>query len=150
MMKQVILLIIGLAACITLFESCKKDNSKANTVNPLSISGTWELRQAQTKNIPTINYPAGNSNIIKFTDSNYSTYSNGALIKSGQYILTNDATASKNVCLVLPSNEFKNRIIFDSDYTSTKTFIQLSKDTAKFISGCFAVDSGYYYVYIKQ
>ena len=149
-MKQIILSIFCLTAFTTLFEGCKKDNSKTNPVNVPSLSGTWEIRQAQTKNIPTINYPAGNGNLLKFTETSYSTYTNGSIIKSGQYSLANDNTAGTNVCLVLPDNEYRNRIIFDTDYTSAKTFVQVTNDTAKFISGCFAVDSGYYYVYIRQ
>jgi hypothetical protein len=149
-MKQVILLILCLTTCSTFFVACKKDNAKTTLVNMASISGTWELRQAQTENIPAINYPAGNSNILKFTDTGYSTFSNGSLIKSGRYTLTPDTTAGTNVCLVLSANEYKNRIIFDGDYASAKTFVQVTNDTATFISGCFAVDSGYYYVYKKQ
>ena len=134
-----------------LLQNCKKNCSEIVTnETSTSILGNWELRQEQTKTIPQFTYQAGNGNIIKFTSSNYSTFANGNVIKNGQYKLNSDPTAALNVCLVLPENEFKNRIIFDSVYNSPKTFIEISKDSLKFISGCFAVDSGYYYLYIRQ
>jgi hypothetical protein len=149
-MKQVMLIVLSVTACTLFFESCKKDSSTVNSNGMPSIEGTWELRQAQTKTNPTVNYPAGNSSIVQFTKNNYSTFSNAVMIKTGQYSLTADATAETNVCLVLPSNEYRNRIIFDADNSSAKTFFQLSADSIKFVSGCFARDSGAYYVYVKQ
>ena len=133
-----------------LIQNCKKDHTEIGSQEAFSIAGNWELRQEQTRTIPIINYPAGNGNLIKFTADEYSTFANGNRIKTGPFKLISDLTAAESVCLVLPGNQFKNRIVFDSVYNSRKTFIEISKDSLKFISGCFAVDSGYYYLYIRQ
>jgi hypothetical protein len=130
------------------FIACKKDN--INKQSGDSISGTWELEQAQTGMIPAINYPPGNGDILKFTDSDYQVFSNNQLIKSGVYTIDEDASVQSEVCLALPADEYRNRIIYDNDYTSHKVFIQMSNNTLIFLSGCFAFDAGVYKKYTKM
>jgi hypothetical protein len=115
---------------------------------PDLITGTWELRQAQTGMIPTINYSAGNGNILKFTKTDYEIYSNDQLTKKGRYTITSDASVEDNVCLTIKAGEYTTRIIYDSDDVR-KEFFQISNNRLSFLSGCFALDAGYYTEYEK-
>jgi hypothetical protein len=128
---------ICLAAIIVFFGSCKKDRTMS-----ISIIGTWELRQAQNGMIPTIDYSPGNGNILIFSESGYEKYTNGNLIKSGHYTLVRDVSAEAVVGLVIPSGQFTNRIIFDTDFASSKTFIEVSNNRLTLLSGFFPLDSG--------
>jgi hypothetical protein len=89
-----------LGAIIVFFGNCKKDLSTNSTF----MVGTWELRQAQNRMIPTIEYSSGNGNIFKFSDSAYEKYTNENLIKSGHYILIRDASVGAEVGLAIPPN----------------------------------------------
>jgi hypothetical protein len=135
-MKYVVV-VICLAAIIVFFGNCKKD-----VVNSISIIGTWELRQAQNGMIPTLNYSPGNGNILIFSESGYEKYTNGNLIKSGDYTLVRDVSAEETVGLVIPPGQFINRIIFDTDLASSKTFIEVSNNKLTLLSGFFPLDGG--------
>jgi hypothetical protein len=128
---------ICLAAIIVFFGSCKKDRTMS-----ISIIGAWELRQAQNGMIPTIDYSPGNGNILIFSESGYEKYTNGNLIKSGPYTLVRDVSVEAVVGLVIPSGQFTNRIIFDTDFASSKTFIEVSNDKLTLLSGFFPLDGG--------
>jgi hypothetical protein len=150
-MKQKIQLLILLISSILFLENCKKNKAETPIIdNSNSILGNWELRQEQIRTIPATYYLAGNGNTLQFTNSNYSTFTNGNLVKSGQYNLISDQTAPSSVCLSLPENQFKNRIFFDTSSNMEKTFIQVTHDSLEFISGCFALDKGYHYLYVRQ
>jgi hypothetical protein len=140
-----IILIISFSTLITFSESCKKNTAnKENSDIPTSIAGSWELRQSSGGMMPGANdYPKGNGNILKFINTNYETYENGRLIKSGQYFIIRDTTVEANVCLVLPAGRYTNRIIYDSSYNTTKEFIEISNNKLTFISGCYAYDAGH-------
>jgi len=128
---------ICLAAIIVFSGSCKKD-----VANSISIIGTWELRQAQNGMIPTIDYSPGNGNILIFSESGYEKYANGNLIKSGHYTLVRDVSVEAVVGLVVPSGQFTNRIIFDTDFASSKIFIEVSNNRLNLLSGFFPLDGG--------
>lgn len=130
-------------ALTSLFLKCKKEDN-----SPLSIVGSWELKQGSGSF--TQNYDKGNGNILKFTASEYEIYKAGALTKKGTYALIADTTVQNNVCLVLPSAEYKNRIVYDNDYNATKAFIKISANQLYIISGCFATDGGSITIYEKQ
>ncbi|MBS1934606.1 MAG: hypothetical protein JST96_11445 [Bacteroidetes bacterium] len=136
-MKFTSLLFILSIACII---SCKKNtgNTSAN------ITGTWELRQAS--GMTTINYAPGNGDSLVFTASTYKKYTKGSLEKSGKYRTVPDASYNG---LVVPSSEYKTRIIYDDD-ASAKIFFQRSGNTLNFISGSFADDSGSIVTYELQ
>ncbi|TKK66653.1 hypothetical protein FC093_16590 [Ilyomonas limi] len=136
------IVIICLGAISIFWGSCKKDVGTNAVISATSIIGTWELRQAQNGMIPTVTYPAGNGNTFKFSDSTYEKYSSGSLIASGHYILIRDTSVETEVGLLIPPGQFTNRIIFDSDFTSRKTFIDVSNNKLTFLSGYFPLDSG--------
>jgi len=138
MMKYFIVMIC-LAGIVVSFDSCKKKGVRGDSA---SIIGAWELRQAQNGMVPTKDFSSGNGNIFKFSDSLYEKYTNGNLIKRGHYRIVNDTSVASEVGLVVPSGQFSNRIIFDSDFTSPKTFIQRSNNTLIFLSGFFPTDGG--------
>ena len=128
--------IIYIIAFLAFFSSCKKDNSNISS----SISGTWELRQIS--GMLTTNYPAGNGNILKFTETGYEMYSEGQLTKNGKYAVVQDASVSENTCLVFNAGEFINRIIYDNETNAAKEFFQISNNKLTLVSGCFAIDGG--------
>jgi hypothetical protein len=129
-------------AALVFFGSCKKDGASST-----SIIGTWELKQAQTGMIPTVDYPGGNGNKLVFSASGYEKYANGNLVKSGNYTIISDASVEASVGLVIPSGQFTNRIIFDNDLTSPKTFMEISNNRLTLLSGYFPLDGGSNMVY---
>jgi len=86
--------------------------------------------------IPTINYPPGNGDILKFRNSEYQAFSNNQLIKSGVYTIEEDASVESEVCMELLSDDYRNRIIYDNDYTSNKIFIQINLPRRVFCFWC--------------
>jgi hypothetical protein len=76
-------LVVMACAVMTMcsFTACKKSNSQ------LFIVGTWELIQRSGGFAPTIAFPPGNGNQLKFTGSTYQQFTNGQLTKSGTYRL---------------------------------------------------------------
>lgn len=139
------IVLIMLLAASTLLPGCKKDDRFTS-----SLQGSWELRKEQSGMTPTINYSAGNGSRLVFSETNYQTFVNGQLSNSGTYSIVQDPSAESEVCLVIPPGQFKNRIIFDSDTTASKIFIQISNDTLTVLKGCFAVDAGSSKQYVKQ
>jgi hypothetical protein len=125
--------------------ACNKNNRDYAT----GIEGNWELRRI-TGGRPQTDYPAGNGNLLKFTNTTYQTFENGRLVKTGIYTIVEDASAQTSLCLVLSPEQYKNRIIYDNDYNATKKFFQISNDTLTIISGCFAIDAGSNTEYVRQ
>ena len=140
--------IIFFSWLLVFFSSCKKDQCAKDTTNS-SIVGAWELRQAQTGMIPAIDYSPGNGSILKFSNSTYEKYTNNSLVASGHYILMEDASVAAEVGLVIPSGQFTRRIIYDNDFSSRKTFIQISDNKLTFLSGYFPLDGGSNILYQK-
>ncbi len=136
---------------ITCFVSCKKESPQEKNELSASIIGTWELRQTTAAMNPDeTNYLPGNGNVLKFTNASYENYTNGQLVKSGAYVIVKDKTVEKSVCLVIPSGQFMNRIIYDSNYNDNKIFIQFSNNKLTFISGCYAYDARHSSEYERQ
>ena len=146
-MKHIILTIC-LYTFIIFFAGCKKDNTN-QTFDISTIVGSWELRQAQSGMIPGSNYSPGNSNILKFTSTDYQLYSNG-LVKSGKYIIVMDPTSVTGECIDITSGQYLNRIIFDNNRNDSKRIEITSNNKLTFLSGCAALDSGSYSEYEKQ
>ncbi|HUP12255.1 MAG TPA: hypothetical protein VM187_08595 [Niastella sp.] len=118
--------------------ACKKDNGKN-----YGIVGRWELAQVSGAMVPPVNYLSGNGNILEFTSSTYKHYSNGQLIKSGNYSIEEDNTVEQNVCLVMDDGRYTHRIVFDTAQSKPKTFYEIRDGKLAFISGCYAVDAGH-------
>ena len=92
-------------------------------------------------------YSSGNGNVLKFSNSTYEKYGNNNLITSGHYIIIEDASVAAEVGLIIPSGQFTRRIIYDNDFPSRKTFIQISDNKLTFLSGFFPLDGGSYALY---
>ena len=147
-MKYFVLLMYA-GIVMTIFVSCKKEPSKIIN-NSTSIIGKWELRQT-VGNTPVKNYAQGNGSIYEFTDSGYSIFANGTLIKKGIYNTSFDSTASEVTGIVEShSGQFTNRIIFNNDTISNKIFYQISNNKLTFISGYFPLDGGFSSTYERQ
>ena len=144
-MKVSIYFICSIVTIYILF-GCKKDNSLSLTGSDLI--GNWELRKAEGS--ITINYSSGNGSIYQFTDTAYSTFSNGVLIKKGYYKIAVDTTASGQVGLIISPGKYTNRIIFDNDTLSNKIFFQIVANKLSLLSGFFPLDGGSFRTYEKQ
>lgn len=131
---------------LTFAPGCNKDAALKSISN--SLEGIWELRQASGQAGVT-NYEPGNGNNFLFTSSSFQRYKAGQLIDSGIFQLIHDTTASENVCLVIPENEYRYRIEFNH-VELPKEFIQVSNDSLYILSGCFAYDADTRVVYVKQ
>ncbi len=106
-MKTRISIILLLAVSLS---ACKKNH--ANNPQP-SISGTWELRATKGGNILPATYPAGNGNLISFTNPSYTNYKSGSLVTQG--------TFQQNV-----SENNAETITFNSgNFTNEKGILQL-------------------------
>ncbi|GEO10222.1 hypothetical protein [Segetibacter aerophilus] len=139
-------LIIAFALLTIFTTSCSKDNNESTT----PIEGNWELVRVQGGRASVTNYPRGNGNRLRFTGANYQASKNGQIVKSGSFTILNDPSADKEICLVLQPNEYRQRILYDNDYTASKVFFQVKNDTLTFLSGCFAVDAGTSKEYMRQ
>ncbi|HEV8506102.1 MAG TPA: hypothetical protein VGQ53_11900 [Chitinophagaceae bacterium] len=134
--------------CVTVFtlllNGCKKDVAGSG-----SVVGSWELRQAQTGMIPTIDYPQGNGNMLIFSGSGYEKYVNGYLVKSGTYTMVRDDSAEASVGLVITPGQFTTRLILDNDLASPKTFVEVSNNKLSLLSGYFPLDGGSHLIYAR-
>jgi len=142
-MRKVVLIVVTIVSVIFL-TSCKKENSNIST----SIKGTWELIKIESDRI--INYQPGNGNKLVFTDSSYEVYLNNQRVKNGSYTLIKDPLAEKEVCLVVPANQFTERIVYDNGYNAQKIFVQISNNTLTLLTGCFAIDAGSKSIYVRR
>lgn len=122
---------------------CKKDGAEKNGDIRSLLTGTWELRQTSGGMMPGIaNHLPGNGNILKFTDTDYKVYAKGQQVKKGHYTIVADSTIEQSVCLVFPSGQFSNRIVYDGNQGENKMFLQIINNRLTFISGCYAYDAG--------
>jgi hypothetical protein len=137
-MKYCTVIICFGVLCI-FFNSCKKDTAEKNNTNAAAITGTWEL-ESMYGDVPVINYPPGNGNIITFTDLTYSKYANGGLIKSGHYTIVQDTSVMEATGILIAPGQYTNRIIFDND--PRKIFIEILNNKLTFLSGFFPTDGG--------
>lgn len=122
---------------------CKKEKAAPHT----AITGTWELTLSQSGMIPSIQYAPGNGNTLVFSESTYQQYENNTLVASGPYSTQPDNSVSETVGLVIPSDQYKNRIVFEGSNRNTRIFYHISGDTLSFLSGYFPLDGGSITVY---
>lgn len=123
---------------------------KKNNLISNGIVGTWELKEAQNGMIPSKSYPPGNGDILQFTDSIYKRFNNGILIKTGHYKIVADSSVMAAVGLDIPTGQFTNRMIFDNDHASDKTFIEIKNNRLTLLSGFFPADGGSRISYEKK
>lgn len=134
--------LLGIACLTTFIFSCNKVGSKVEVAD--SLVGEWELRQTSAAMNPLVgNYPPGNGKIIKFTETRYSIYDGGQVVKQGEYSIVADPGVETSVCLVFPAGQFANRIIYDNDTTSEKQFFQITDNRLSIVAGCYAIDAGH-------
>jgi hypothetical protein len=144
---RILLLTLVLTTAIIAGDSCKKERGKENSLYSKLITGSWELRLAQTGRAPAIQYAPGNGNIFKFSGSAYEKYINGTLSTRGDYTILPDTSVRTEVGLSFPAGQFTNRIILDNELVSSKTFLNISNDTLTFVYGYFPVDGGSMFIY---
>ncbi|MFC0775760.1 hypothetical protein [Terrimonas alba] len=134
--------LLGIACLTTFTFSCNKSGSKVEVAD--SLVGEWELRQTSAAMNPLAgNYSPGNGKIVKFTETRYSIYDGGQVVKQGEYRIVADPGVETSVCLVFPAGQFANRIIYDNDTTSEKQFFQITNNRLSIVAGCYAIDAGH-------
>jgi len=122
---------------------CKKNANHGSG----SIAGIWELRAISGGMSPgSIQYAAGNGNIVAFAGTSYKIYKSGQVIKGGQFSVVQDDSVETSVCLVFPKGEYTSRVVY-TDSSATKIFYQVKGDKLTFYSGCYALDAGHSEVY---
>lgn len=145
---------VTFTACIVIwiifFTGCKKEHSKF--IDNSSIAGNWELQQISGSY--TVKYGPGNGPVVKFTDTSYSTTDKFIIYrtnrKRGHYKIIADTSVNSCTGLIVPSGQFANRIILDSDTASEKIFYQISKNKLIILSGYFPLDGGVKRIYERQ
>lgn len=128
---------------------CNKQKKTVQDDAALRLLGTWELREVQAGMTPIAQHPAGNGNQYRFAETTYEKFENGNLQKSGTYRVVRDTTVVAEVGLVLPAGQFTNRIVFDSNLDTEKTFFGFESGKLVFLSGYFPTDGGSRRVYEK-
>ena len=142
--------VVFAVACtfLLLSMSCNKnDNKKGKSAN--SVIGTWELRETSAAMNPAVSkYPAGNGNLIIFTNDTYEFRKDGQVVKSGKYKVVADTSVEQSVCLVFPKGEYAQRVSYDGK-AEPKYFFQIVGKKLSFVSGCYAYDAGHREEYEK-
>lgn len=119
-MKKLFTIILLLS--IASLSACKKKNIDTNNT---SLTGNWEYRGRTCFCVPEnpADYSPGNQNIINFTETAYTHYKKGTVIKSGTYVTIKDTVTFPGATA--------NRIIYDND-TQTKTFFKIENNKLTF------------------
>src|SRR5688572_5945150 len=89
--------------------SCKKENQVTQDL----LVGKWELRKTYSGWAGTKTYQAGNGNILVFTKTSFSSFSNGQPGQTGSYSILKDTTRTGSI---------GDRIIYQGDTTGPKMF----------------------------
>ena len=127
--------------------SCNKNEGKKKNADA-TLVGKWELRETSAAMNPVVSqYQPGNGNLLVFTKDGYEIHKDGQATKTGKYQVIADSTVETNVCSILPESEYAHRLVYDRNNNQAKIFFQISGDTLKLISGCYAVDAGHKEVY---
>lgn len=139
----------GILLPLIFFGACSsKTTTRQEGNEQISLTGTWELREAQNGMMPTASYTAGNGAVWQFAENDFQQYQKDSVVQTGTYKLVPDATASEAVGLQLSPGEFTHRIVLNGD-TTEKTFVGLRGDTLQMIRGYFPVDAGSRQVYVR-
>jgi len=138
-MKPVPLLLLT----FLLFAGCKKGSHQTND----AFEGTWELRQIVGNYVAS--YPPGNGNLLKLEGDQYEIYADDTLRKKGTYSIITDRMPVGMTCVEAPIVNY-HRIVYDGKIDSTKESIEVSGDSLKLVSGCFADDSGVEKQFVKK
>jgi len=135
-MKQYILLfgILFIGAIVLI--SCNKAEQKTNGKqdNSGTLNGKWELRVlhgGMAVNPSGPNYPPGNGDMWRFTDSLYERYANGQIVVSGKYSLTKDTSQA--------TGKYMDAFILQQDFPY-KIFFEFSNDSLVMYNGMIAAD----------
>ncbi|MGV3658381.1 MAG: hypothetical protein ACO1NX_10510 [Chitinophagaceae bacterium] len=84
-----------LVLIIACFTGCDKNKVDERSINTLSIVGSWELRAIEGGMLPRQEMAPGNGNVLEFTPTHYTRYTNHTAVKTGTYTIIEDSTASK-------------------------------------------------------
>ena len=104
------------------FMSCKKNISESTP----SLIGKWELRERTGGFLGgSTTYPAGNGDILKFTNTHFERYFNGQIVNSGTYNLTKDTFIT---------GELIDKLILTNQNPIEQHFIKIESNQFTFLS----------------
>lgn len=134
------LLLIGF---IALFVSCKKGESPIDTTVKSGLVASWEYRGHScycTPEDPNDIKP-GNGNVVTYlADGTYKRFAKAVLAKSGTYKIVKDTNGGVEV----------NRIIYDNDATSWKSFFKIENNKLTIFGSVSAAADGLEEYYEKK
>lgn len=110
-------------ALLTFLLSCKKNDN----TQKIALNGSWEFRGITCfclRDSSMNDGKPGNGTIINFNNSSYMRFTKGVLQKNGSFKVVQEKIAS--------SPNPVNRIIYDNDTTSEKTFYKIEQDKLTF------------------
>lgn len=106
-------------AVIYAIPACKKSNNSSP-----SVVGTWELRiEVNGFSGAQTNFPNGNGNLLKFTQTTYAEFENHQQIKSGSYQMVKDSFTVMH--------RVGDRIIYDNETNVIHRFITIDGNKLK-------------------
>ena len=112
-----IVLTLTLLLSISIFYSCKKENSNSSKIAD-QIQGSWELKTSfNGTSGQTENFKIGNGNMLTFSNSDYEIYLNGTIVKSGTFQIIQEKS--------VVTKEIVDKIIYDKETNSIKNSIKI-------------------------
>ncbi len=127
---------------LVFFNSCGKNNSIQNPLYNNSIIGEWELHHIEGVQLANANpnFPPGNGNTWKFSNSGFEYYVNGQLKDSGSYSVTSGTQQCSGQTMALLKLNGSNTDVY---------FFTISLNILFIYHGCIASD-GYIEDYIRK
>lgn len=113
-MKNILFFVLAITLGLT---ACKKTDVAVDT----QLNGKWELRQLNSGFTGKItNYFAGNGHTFIFSGNTYKIMAHDTLEKSGTFTVVNEVS--------MLSKKNANRIIYDNDKNTVKTFFEIKNN----------------------
>ncbi|WP_143167213.1 hypothetical protein [Mucilaginibacter sp. OK098] len=135
-MKKILML-----ALLTILLSCKKND----TAQKIALNGTWEYRGITCfciRDSSMNDGKPGNGSIINFNNDSYKRFIKGVLQKGGTYQIVQEKSGN--------TNNLVNRIIYDNDTASEKTFYKIEQNKLTFFGTTPIAADGTEIYYEKQ
>ncbi|MEK6478932.1 hypothetical protein WJR50_15405 [Catalinimonas sp. 4WD22] len=129
---------------VIIFSNCRSD-AELLTEEPPSeetqFEGTWELRSSHGGLLPGKEYAPGSGFLLHFNGNDYYHYAEEKLVQSGTFELVKEE--------FFYTDRLMDRIIYDDDESSPKTFLQISGDTLYVYFAAPIAADGIEKIYIK-
>ncbi|WP_336516970.1 hypothetical protein [Pollutibacter soli] len=132
-----------------LVSGCSKEKRNLKKADA-SLKGVWELRLVSGTMLPPQPYAAGNENRLEFDGSRFKKYENGTPVKSGTYNIVHEPNAQDVICMMVDPGTFDEKIVFNPESDLRPMLIEIDGDKLAVLTGCFAIDGGARYDYVRK